>query len=184
MNALTVRGQNKGRLLVIASKVGICLPFPQTQPMPPNTVIKEFNGIWDTGATGSVITANVVTALGLIPTGQKQVYTAKGPQYTNTYLVNIALPMGVMVPNIAVTEGNLHEVDVLIGMDIITLGDFSITNKDGNTVMSFRVPSTVEHDYVPEANNHNSFDRLKSQRRLSNTIPRPPVQKFKRKKRR
>ena len=49
-------------------------------------------------------------------------------------------------------------------MDVITLGDFSITNKNGNTVMSFRTPSVVEHDYIPEANNHNKIEHLKNLR--------------------
>ncbi len=39
-------------------------------------------------------------------------------------------------------------VDVLIGMDVIGLGDFSITNKDGKTTFSFREPSMEEIDYT------------------------------------
>ena len=41
---------------------------------------------------------------------------------------------------------------VLIGMDVICLGDFSITNVGGQTWMSFRTPSCVAIDYVVEAN--------------------------------
>jgi uncharacterized protein YecA (UPF0149 family) len=37
-------------------------------------------------------------------------------------------------------------------MDIITLGDFAVTNFNGNTCMSFRVPSLHQIDYVEEAN--------------------------------
>jgi uncharacterized protein YchJ len=33
-------------------------------------------------------------------------------------------------------------------MDIINLGDFAITNYGGNTVMSFRVPSIQEINFV------------------------------------
>jgi len=40
----------------------------------------------------------------------------------------------------------------LIGMDVITLGDFSITNHNGITCMSFRVPSSHEIDYVKNPN--------------------------------
>jgi hypothetical protein len=39
-------------------------------------------------------------------------------------------------------------IEALIGMDIITLGDFSITNHKGVTCMSFRIPSGHEIDYV------------------------------------
>jgi hypothetical protein len=39
--------------------------------------------------------------------------------------------------------------DILIGMDIITLGDFTITNAGHRTVVSFRVPPDTKHiDFV------------------------------------
>ena len=42
--------------------------------------------------------------------------------------------------------------DVIIGMDIITHGDFSITNVSGTKWLSFRIPSSRELiDYVVEA---------------------------------
>ena len=37
-------------------------------------------------------------------------------------------------------------------MDVITLGDFSITNHKGITCMSFRIPSSHEIDYVKNLN--------------------------------
>ena len=52
-----------------------------------------------------------------------------------------------------VTMGTLPpRSDVLIGMDLISQGDFSVTNKGGSTVFSFRVPSQVHTDYVKEHN--------------------------------
>lgn len=35
-------------------------------------------------------------------------------------------------------------------MDIITYGDFSITNYNGRTTFSFRIPSVNEVDFVSE----------------------------------
>lgn len=52
-----------------------------------------------------------------------------------------------------VTAANLLTVDALIGTDIISQGDFSVTNRDGKTVVSFGVPSIKHHDYVAEAKN-------------------------------
>jgi hypothetical protein len=51
------------------------------------------------------------------------------------------IPNGITFENIDVTDfsGSL-EIDVLIGMDIITAGDLAITNENGNTVVSFRTP--------------------------------------------
>ena len=41
-------------------------------------------------------------------------------------------------------------------MDIIGLGDFSITHCDGRTCMSFRLPSQERIDYVPQTNTANA----------------------------
>ena len=35
-------------------------------------------------------------------------------------------------------------------MDIINLGDLSITNKNQNTILSFRIPSQKHVDYVED----------------------------------
>jgi predicted aspartyl protease len=123
--------------------------------------VEQFVGIWDTGATGSVITKKIIDAVGLQPTGQTQVGTAGGTVITNTYLVNLTLPMGLMIPNLVVTEGNLTGADALIGMDVITLGDFTITNLKGHTVMNFRVPSMVEYNYVSEGDKYNALQARK-----------------------
>lgn len=81
------------------------------------------------------------------------------------YLVNIGLPNGVYFVDVKVTKAGLIGTDVLIGMDIITLGDFVITNKNGNTVFSFRTPSLSEIDYVKQHNEAVKQDRSKKFRR-------------------
>lgn len=115
--------------------------------------IFPFPGIWDTGASASAISQRIVDTCGLKPTGMAQVQTADGLVPAETYLVNIYLPNQVMFQHMQVTKANLgpHN-DVLIGMDIICAGDFAITNKDGKTVFSFRVPSEVSLDFVKEHN--------------------------------
>ena len=40
--------------------------------------------------------------------------------------------------------------DILIGMDIIGVGDFAVTNRDGKTKFSFRLPSRADIDFVVE----------------------------------
>lgn len=163
-NALTVR--SKGISNVIASKVSISMPFIGNPSAQEGFVLKEFVAIWDTGATNSVITKKVVDALNLVPTGQTEVHTAGGAHLMNTYLVNITLPGNVMIQGVRVTEANIADgVDVLIGMDIITMGDFSVTNFEGKTVMSFRMPSCCEIDFVPEANIDNEQEMLKGMNR-------------------
>lgn len=110
----------------------------------------EVNAIWDTGATSSVITKNVVKKLGLLPTGRSHVSTANGSAIQDTYIIDLALPNKIIVKDVTVTEASALSggSEVLIGMDIISLGDFSITNYKNQTCMSFRIPSMHEIDYV------------------------------------
>lgn len=154
-HALTLNSQG-GILNVLKSTVGVSLPFVGDQTIQKEISIKQFVGVWDTGATGTVITKRVVAELELKPTGQTDVYTAKGKATTNKYFVNVYLPMNVGIQGVNVTEGDLPpDTELLIGMDIITLGDFCITHRDGKTKMSFGVPPSDSIDYVENINNSN-----------------------------
>jgi len=119
--------------------------------MIPNTTISmKVRGIWDTGATATVITNKIVDNLQLKPTGMSNVNTANGPTIQNTYIVDVILPNKLQVKDVTVTGASALSsgCEVLIGMDIISLGDFSITNYEGKTCLSFRFPSCHEIDYV------------------------------------
>jgi len=114
---------------------------------------EQIDALWDTGATNSAITKELANALGLIPAGKTDVLHAGGSSdQVNTYLVNVFLPNEVGVQGVFVHEANLGPigVDMLIGMDIIVLGDFALTNTNGKTVVSFRIPSYRSIDYVAE----------------------------------
>ena len=64
--------------------------------------------------------------------------------------MNIRLPNGVGFSGIRVTLGELGDADMLIGMDIINQGDFAVTNSNGKTKFSFRIPSQADIDFVAE----------------------------------
>jgi hypothetical protein len=106
----------------------------------------------------TAIGQNVVDNLGLSPIGQAEVHTADSVSIKPTYLVDMQLP-NVKVQALSVVLGTLSQCDVLIGMDIITCGDFVITNKDGITVMSFRVPSQTKVDFVKDENRSASLPK-------------------------
>ena len=109
------------------------------------------NTLWDTGATESVITQKTVDAYGLKPTGTRRVNHAQGTsENVPTFLVDIELPNKLIVSNLTVTLGVL-QVDVLIGMDIISRGDFAVTHPKGNTKFTFRMPATDDIDYFLES---------------------------------
>jgi hypothetical protein len=112
------------------------------------------NGLWDTGATSTVITRATATAMGLIPVGFTVMSTAGGSHQTPTYVINVTLPNGVGIAGVLAGEcANLSgNVGALIGMDIISKGDFSITNVGGKTCVSYRIPSVSVIDYVNMSN--------------------------------
>lgn len=108
--------------------------------------------LWDTGATNCVVTPSCAKSLNLKPISMVKTHHAGGTSLSNVYLVTIVLPNGVRIENVRVTEcseqaGNFG---IIIGMDIITKGDFSITNRNGKTVFSFNIPSIRLIDFVAE----------------------------------
>ena len=139
-----------GRTNVLKNEVQISQAFnPLSAPKLPK--LKKFIAIWDTGATGSVITQKVANDCGLKPTGMTKVYHAKGETTTAVYLASVFLPHNVVFPQLRMIEGVIAgDADVLIGMDIIGAGDFAVTNKDGKTTFSFRMPSVECIDFVKQ----------------------------------
>ena len=63
-------------------------------------------------------------------------------------MVNLYLPNGLAVQELSVALGDFADCDVLIGMDVITLGDLAVTNAGGQTVFTFRVPSQGGIDFT------------------------------------
>ena len=112
---------------------------------------RTYSAIWDTGATHTNVTTRVVRECGLVPTGVAEVTGVHGTQRTNVYLIDVYLPNRVVVGGVgAVETPSLPEVDdVLIGMDIIGLGDFAVSNFQDRTAFSFRMPSQEEIDLTP-----------------------------------
>lgn len=127
---------------VLASPIAIFQPFPlktdpQDWPKP-----FETKAVWDTGATNTAISKNVIDDLSLKPSGKVNAHGVHGPNLVNTYLVHVGLPNRFLVSSIRVLEGKMSNIDVLIGMDIITKGDFVISNANGKTAFEFGMPSS------------------------------------------
>ena len=108
--------------------------------------------MWDTGDTSSCISDSVAGKLDLKPTGMMNIKTPSGSKEVRTFLVNIKLPNYLSVVDVPVCETDIgsQDIDVLIGMDIILLGDFSVSNFNDRTVFSFRHPSKATTDYVKQ----------------------------------
>lgn len=105
--------------------------------------------LWDTGATGTCISKELVQKLKLQPIGMQRIQTPSGTAIVNQYKMNIMLNKEVIVKNVSVIDSEIgnQNIDILIGMDIITFGDFGISNFEDKTQFSFRVPSQEHVDY-------------------------------------
>jgi hypothetical protein len=64
------------------------------------------------------------------------------------YMVDFILPNNIAVKHINVLGAYPSSTDVLIGMDIIGLGDFAVTNYLNQTSFTFRVPSAERMDFT------------------------------------
>jgi predicted aspartyl protease len=111
----------------------------------------EIMALWDTGASGSLITKDLAKKLSLPPISRCIINTASGEIESNVYLVDLYLPNGTIITGVRVSEGEPFGCDMLIGMDVITTGDLSITNYNRKTTFSFRMPSMCEIDFVQDS---------------------------------
>ena len=104
---------------------------------------------WDTGASGTCISKKIVSDLKLVPIGKINVNTPSGIGIMNQYMVNLVLNNDVVFDDWLVMDSEIGSqgIDVLIGMDIISNGDFAISNYEGRTQFSFRLPSQEHVEY-------------------------------------
>lgn len=117
-----------------------------------NSIALPVTAQWDTGATGTCISKSLVSKLKLNPTGMIQVHTPSGVGIMNKYMIDIILNNEVVVKNVPVMDSEIGNqgIDVLIGMDIITIGDFAVSNYRGKTQFTFRIPSQANIDFSKE----------------------------------
>lgn len=124
------------------------------------SVMKEVNeedlflvGQWDTGATQTVVSKNILDALGIEPSGRKvNVCGVNGKYNSDTYLVDLHLPNGIVFENVLVAE-MIEEFgpSILIGLDVILQSDFVIGTRDDSVVLKFRYPSDGDKPFSAEA---------------------------------
>jgi len=116
-------------------------------------ISKKYIGLWDTGATGSCISQRIVDELKLVAVTRREIITPSGKSESDFYPISIVLPNGVGVKLIIapVGEFEIQGFDMLIGMDVITLGDFAVTHFNNETTLSFRTPSMTCIDFVKKS---------------------------------
>ena len=111
---------------------------------------KIWDAVWDTGSSNTVISRKIVEDLGLTKIGQVTARVLGHSSDCGIYLVNIGLPNRLKVPNLQVIDGDFdkEDFDILIGMDIITLGDLAISHAGNKSVFSFRYPPSECIDFT------------------------------------
>ena len=101
----------------------------------------NIDAIWDTGATNSVISPLIVQKLGLSSIDKS---IMSGISYKNrvsdVVVATIVLPNGKIINDKRFSVNEIPGTEVLIGMDIITMGDFAISIVKGKTIFSFVTP--------------------------------------------
>ncbi len=113
----------------LITPINISTAFDPSKPPPVPPQLFDGNALWDTGASQCVISQKFVSSLGLTPIGSGLVRHAGGSSSCNRYLLNFYLPNRVAFPGVMVSECDIADnFDIIIGMDIITSGDFSLTN--------------------------------------------------------
>ena len=98
---------------------------------------------WDTGASHTVVSTRLREKLDIVPHSSEYITGVGGTQRSDIIKLTIKLPNDLSVTRLRIGVCNLssaQNIDMLIGMDIIRLGDFHILNTNGKTVFSFVIP--------------------------------------------
>ena len=99
------------------------------------------NALWDTGATISAITPKLVKELSFIPAGTMAISGITGVLDVEFILASIQLPDGILRQNIKMAVCDFSQnINIILGMDIITLGDFELLHGNNSTIFSFTSP--------------------------------------------
>lgn len=99
-------------------------------------------GLWDTGASSTTICTQLADKLGLPCIGEEEMTGAGGKYPAKKYLAGLILPNNVTIPYLILYSfAGANDFDMLIGMDIITRGDFLISSTENRVYFSFQHPS-------------------------------------------
>jgi len=99
----------------------------------------ESKAVWDTGCTTSSISKNLIRKLGLTPTGEKslRIDMHGNAEYVDTYDIIVQIGTGPTIKIDKAREMSLPDFGILLGMDVITLGDFTVSSSSGKTVATY-----------------------------------------------
>lgn len=137
----------------------ICLNFPDSVKwlvseviIAPHRIVGEVKkddeccytvkALWDTGSTTTIICPEIAKALKLKDHGKELMTTVVGHGEVSTYYIDMILMKDIVFQKVKVVEmdcRNSH-FDMIIGIDLIKLGKFTIQNEGNSFTMNFEVP--------------------------------------------
>ena len=97
--------------------------------------------VWDTGATNTLISSQVVDALELVPLEESLVEGVGGIVKSLVYEISLYLANDIVFKNIKALCSDIGDYDLVVGMDIIAQGDFVVSNNQGKICFNYRYPS-------------------------------------------
>jgi hypothetical protein len=101
----------------------------------------QATALWDTGAMISAITPELTQMLDLDIVDTIDISGVHSTQRVGVTFVSVVLPNKIIVPSVRVAVCTIgSNTNMIIGMDIITLGDFAISNGKNRTMFSFAMP--------------------------------------------
>ena len=134
--------------------------------------------MWSTGAARSQLSRELIEELEL-----EAIVKEENDKQQLFYSLDVYLPNKVRMAKVEMTEINQAlphpDIECIIGMDIISLGDCSVSHSDGNTFFSFRVPSLGGIDYVELSNKEKVSPRSPTMVRRNQMCPCGSGKKYK-----
>ena len=99
----------------------------------------------DTGSNSSCISERLATACRLKPISALKMISAHGMSIAQIYEVSFILPGNIKFDSIPVVEvTGSKSFDVIIGMDILSKGDFAFSSDLAKSCFSMQIPSKKE----------------------------------------
>ncbi len=104
------------------------------------------NALWDTGSTESLISEKIVKMIEPILKNKSKYVTRDVVIECETYAVSLSLSDEITFRDVLMKKADLFDknVDIVIGMDIISRGDFEIRNYNNLVEFAFRIPPKNE----------------------------------------
>ena len=108
-------------------------------------VSKQVKALIDTGANCSCISRDLVKALNMVPMDIVTISTPSSITQVNVYVINIRIN-DVTIEDVRVCDSNIGSqgLDLLLGTDIIGMGDLMVSNYNNMTIMSLRLPTKAD----------------------------------------